>query len=171
MFIFSKGPPSGKMTFMGRVALPYNTMELTERIRCHGHPLVRATHRTTFEVTAEDHLSRRGDCIIAIGADRGARDLSPGFRRVLADDRAVLITRLMAGGHHAEVHGRGSSKITLGHPTDLVWRRSGFVCPRTVAIDCDNAAATLPRGLIAALREGAELEVEMVAVVEETTSP
>jgi hypothetical protein len=61
--------------------------------------------------------------------------------------------------------------MTLGHPTDLVWRRSGFVCPRTVAIHCDHTAVTLPRGLIRALREEAELEVEMVAVVDDLRTP
>jgi hypothetical protein len=144
-------------------------MEAEERIRCLGHPLVRATHPTTFEVTAEEHLTRQGDCIIGIRADKGARDLAPGFRRVLADDRAVLLTRLTAGESLVEVRGRGSSRMSLAHPTDLVWRRSGFVCPRTVAIHCDRTAATLPRDLVQALREGAELEVEMVAVEEEPT--
>ena len=141
-------------------------MEAVERIRCRGHPMVRATHPTTFEVTAEDHLTRQGDCIIGIRADKGAADLPAVFRRVLSDDRAIVITRLTAGDQTAEVHGRGSSRMTLAHPTDLVWRRSGFVCPRTVAIHCDRTAATLPRDLVRALGEGAEMQVEMVAVVE-----
>jgi len=139
-------------------------MEARERITCRGHPLVRATHPTTFEVTTEGHLTRQGDCIIGVRADRGAGGLSQEFRRVLADDRAVLVTRLSAGGHTVEVRGRGSSKMTLGHPTDLVWRKSSFVCDRTVGILCDCTAATLPRELVQALREGAELVVEMVAV-------
>ncbi len=146
-------------------------MEAEERIRCRGDPLVRATHPTTFEVTAEGHLTRQGDCIIGIAADKGAAGLSAEFRRVLADDGAMLVTRLTAGGRSAEVRGRGSSRMTLSHPSDLVWRRSGFVCPRTVAILCDRTAATLPRDLIRALREGAELEVEMVVVEEEATLP
>jgi uncharacterized protein len=141
-------------------------MEAEEQVSCRGHPLIRGTHPRTFEVTTEDHLTRKGDCIIGIQADKGARDLSPDFRRILADDRAVLLTRLTAGGFSAEVYGRGSSRMTLTHPTDLVWRRSSFVCERTVAIHCDHTAATLPGELIRALREGSELEVEMVAVVE-----
>ncbi|MGA2934156.1 MAG: DUF371 domain-containing protein [Methanomicrobiales archaeon] len=144
-------------------------MEAEERITCRGHPLVRATHPTTFEVTTVDHLTRQGDCIIGVRADRGAGGLSPEFRRVLADDRAILVTRLTVGAFSAEVHGRGSSRMTLGHPSDLVWRRSSFVCERTVAVHCDQVAATLPRDLIRALREGAELEVEMIAALEEVT--
>jgi len=139
-------------------------MKAEERITCRGHPLVRATHPTTFEVTTEGHLTCQGDCIIGVRADRGAGGLSQEFRRVLADDRAILVTRLTAGGHTVEIRGKGSSKITLTHPADLVWRKSSFVCPRTVAIHCDRTAAALPRELIQALREGAELEVELVAV-------
>ena len=139
-------------------------MEAEERVRGRGHSLVRATHPTTFEVTTEGHLTTRGDCIIGIRADRGAAGLSEEFRRVLADDRAILTTRLTAGGHSGEVLGRGSSRMTLAHPTDLVWRRSSFVDPRTVAIRCDRTAATLPRELVRALSEGAELEVVMVAI-------
>lgn len=156
---------------MGMDCHSYKTMEAEEWVSCWGHPLVRGTHPTTFEVTTEDHLTRQGDCIIGVRADRGAGSLSRKFRRVLADDRAVLLTRLTAGGFSAEVHGRGSSRMTLEHPANLVWRRSRFVCPRTVAILCDHTAATLPRELIRALREGAELEVEMVAVIEGATTP
>ena len=61
--------------------------------------------------------------------------------------------------------------MTLTHPTDLVWRRSSFVCPRTVAIHCDHTAATLPRDLVRALIEGGELEVEMYAVIKEAIPP
>ena len=146
-------------------------MEARERISCRGHPFVRGTHPTTFEVTTEGRLTRQGDCIIGVKADKGAGGLSAEFRRVLADDRAVLLTRLTAGGHTVVARGRGSSKMTLTHPTDLVWRRSSYVCSRTVAIHCDQTAATLPRELIRALREGSELEVEMVAVIKEATPP
>jgi hypothetical protein len=146
-------------------------MELTERIRCHGHALVRATHRTTFEVTTGEHLTRQGDCIIGIRAEKGAAGLSAEFRRALADARAVLLTTLSAGGFPVEVRGRGSQRMTLSHPTDLVWRRSSFVCPRTVAVLCDHTAATLPRELVAALREGAELVVEMRVEAEGATAP
>jgi hypothetical protein len=40
-----------------------------------------------------------------------------------------------------------------------------------VAILCDRTAATLTRELVAAIREGAELEVELRVVVEEEPTP
>ena len=52
-------------------------MAVRELIRCRGHPLVSSRHPTTFEVTKDEHLTAAGDCIIGIGADRGAADHDP----------------------------------------------------------------------------------------------
>jgi hypothetical protein len=136
-------------------------MEAHARVVCRGHPRVRGTHPTTFEITVEDHLTHAGDCIIGVAAGCGAGGLPPSFREVLARDDAVLSTRLCAGDLRVEVHSLGSSAFTLSHPTDIVWRRSRFVCPRAVGILSDHTAATLPRELIALLRNGEILEVEM----------
>jgi hypothetical protein len=136
-------------------------MEAQEIIRCRGHSLVLGTHPTTFEVTCEEHLSKNGNCIIGVAADKGCAGLSADFRNVLAHDDAVLVTRLSAGNAEAEVRSRGSAQFTLDHPADLVWRRSTFTCGRTIGICSDYVAATLPRELIAALRNGEEMTVTL----------
>ena len=123
-------------------------MEAQEIIQCRGHPLVSGNHPTTFEVTAESHLTSTGDCIIGIAADKGCADLSAGFKNVLSHDDARLLTRLTCGEVTSEIHSRGSSQFTLVHPTDMVWRRSTFVCGRTIGILSDHVAATLPEELI-----------------------
>lgn len=140
-------------------------MKAQDVIHCFGHPNVRALHRTTFEVTAETSLSAAGDCIVGVGADKGAADLDPGLKTLLADDRAVVTTRLIAGGVEAVVMSRGCAGLTLDHPTDMVWRRSAFVCGRTVAVGSDTVARTLDRRLVKLLAEGAELVVEIEAVI------
>lgn len=140
-------------------------MEAREIIRCKGHPNIKARHPTTFEVTKEEHLTVAGDCIIGIGADKGAADLSAEFKRVLADERSVLTTTLTAHALSMKVESRGSGAMALDHPTDLVWRKSGFVCGRTVGIFSDYVARTIPRSLVDALQTGAELKVELVAVI------
>jgi hypothetical protein len=137
-------------------------MEATEVVRCHGHPLVSASHPTTFEVTAEMTLTETGHCIIGIKADKGARGLLPQFRDVLCHDDAELETTLGCGGITAVVHARGSSAMTLDHPTDLVWRKSRYVCGRTIGICSDHVAATLPEELVEILRTGQPLVVTMV---------
>ncbi|HQD26897.1 MULTISPECIES: DUF371 domain-containing protein [Methanoculleus] len=144
-------------------------MKARDTVRARGHPLIRGTHRTTFEVTKDETLTETGDCIIGIGADKGAADLDPGFKALLSDDRAVLTTRLRVGDETVEVRSRGSAAFTLDHPSDLVWRRSDFVSDRTVGIRSDRVAASIPRGFIEALRRGEELVVELEVEVPETS--
>ena len=136
-------------------------MEEQEEIRCRGHPLVLGTHPTTFEVTCEDHLTASGNCIIGIAADKGCAALSPSFKRALASDAASLLTRLECDGITAEIVSRGSSRMVLDHPTDMVWRKSSFVCGRTVGILSDTVAVTLPRDLVACLARGKEMRVSL----------
>lgn len=136
-------------------------MEAHETIRCRGHPLVLATHPTTFEVTREDHLTENGNCIIGIAADKGCADLSPRFRQILASDDAVLVTRLECGGVCAGIVSRGSAAMRLDHPADMVWRRSTFVCGRTIGILSDTVAKTLPAELVRNLAEGKEMLVSL----------
>lgn len=136
-------------------------------ITCHGHAHVRGNHRTTFEITCEEELSPQGDCIIGVSADKGAADLADDFCSLLADDNALLTTRLQAGDITCEIRSRGSSQMTFDHPTDLVWRRSDFVCGRTIGIGSDYVAWTLPRELIALLSAGADMTVTLTARREE----
>ena len=138
-------------------------MEVKEVIHCRGHPLVIGNHPTTFEVTAEDHLTKNGNCIIGIAADKGCAGLSAAFKRVLANDDAVLITRLSSMDVTVEVKSHGSLRFTLDHPTDMVWRRSFFVCGRTIGILSDHVAADLPKTLIATLAAGKEMTVTLTA--------
>lgn len=136
-------------------------MEAQEIIRCRGHPLVLGTHPTTFEVTCEDHLTTNGNCIIGIAADKGCAMLSPAFKAVLIHDDAVLVTRLSCDGIVSEIRSNGSSQLTLDHQTDIVWRKSPFVCGRTIGILSDHVAVTLPRELIANLAQGKEMVVSL----------
>lgn len=141
------------------------TREARERIVARGHRLVSGIHETTFEVTKEEELTPQGDCIIGVGADKGAADLSIEFRELMARDDAILLTRLSCGDVEIEVRARGSSALDYTHPTDLVWRRSAYTCGRTMAILADYTARSLPRELIESLREGRSLIVDLVVTV------
>jgi len=138
-------------------------MKAEEVITARGHPLVRALHRSTFEVTKEHGLTPGGDCIIAIGADKGAKDLSPAFRTALGKESARLTTLLECEGHTIEVHSAGGPGISLLHPTDLVWRRSMFRCDRTIGNNSDVVALTIPREIIVCLRQGAQISLQLTA--------
>ena len=138
-------------------------MEATEIIHCRGHPLVLGSHPTTFEITREDHLTQNGNCIVGIAADKGSAGLSRAFREVLSHDEAILTTLLECVGVSAELTSHGSSLMALARPADLVWRRSSFVCGRTIGILSDHVAATLPKKLIEKLVLGEEMVATLTA--------
>lgn len=131
-------------------------MEEAEEIEAFGSPLIRATHRSTFEVTRELHLTERGDCIIAVGANRAARDLSEGFKEAARKPNAEIVIIIEAGGVRETVKAYGSPNLTFTHPIDIVVRKSDYTCGRTVAIRANKAARDLSRNLVEKLRRPEE---------------
>ena len=126
-----------------------------EIVRARGHPNIRAEHPTTFEITREEELTPRGDCIIAVGANKGARDLSKAFKEAARSEgaRITIIIEVPSVGLREIVMAQGHPGLTFDHPTDLVVRKSDFVCSRTVAVKADKAARDLSRELVRALRD------------------
>lgn len=125
-----------------------------------GHPNVSATHRTTLEVTREEHLTPRGTCIIGVSSQMACSDLPEEVKRRLREGARVEV-RLFSCGVSDVVRGRGDSRLTLSSPTSIVLRRSDYVDDRTLAVRCDKAARDISRRLVEALRRGARLRVEI----------
>jgi len=127
-------------------------MKATEVIYAHGHPNVQSTNKTTFEITKATHLTKRGDCIIAVGATKCATDLNPKFKTFVCSQSARMTIEIEVEGEKEIVTARGNPKLLFTHPTDLVVRKSAFVCGRTLAIRADKAACDLSRKLVEKLR-------------------
>jgi hypothetical protein len=127
-------------------------MRVTERFRAWGHPNITAKNRVTFELTKEESLSPRGDCVVAVRAEKGAAELRPEFKALAMRDGATIMVRLKVGGIEAAATGYGSPNLTFTHPTDLVGRKSSFTCGRTLMIKADKAAIDFPRELVQVLK-------------------
>lgn len=127
-------------------------MRVTEKIRAYGHEEVRSTHETTFEITKEKSLTERGDCIIAVGATKGAKDLDPRFREAVKSKASRIKITVEVGGLKEVVKAKGTPRLLLTDPSDLVVRKSDYVCGRTVAIGADKAAQDLSRELVEKLK-------------------
>jgi hypothetical protein len=127
-------------------------MKFTETIFAYGHRNIQATHKTTFEVTKEKEMSRKGDCIIAVSANKALADLASEFKKKLQQDNAKLTILVEAGDVVDAITASGNSKLILTHPTDMVVRKSGYICNRTLAIRADKAACDLSRKLVERLR-------------------
>ena len=51
-----------------------------------------------------------------------------------------------------KVKGKGRDELILTHPHDIVIRKSSFVCPRTLATNCNKASNAIPRKMIKVLQ-------------------
>ena len=122
--------------------------QCSEVILAHGHINVLAVHKGTIEFTKEPYLSRSGDCIIAVDADKGMDELSLEFKKNLRKDDAKVTITVLVGEVAETIHASGNSRLILAHPTDFVIRKSGYICARTLAIHADKSAAELPRELV-----------------------
>jgi hypothetical protein len=140
-------------------------MRIFEKIEAWGHPNVSANNRTTFEVTKEDRLTRRGDCIIAINASKGARDLNDEFKQFARQGNAKITLIIEAGQYREMANGRGDLRLTLSHPTDLVVRKSSYICDRTLMIEADKAAIDFSRDLVKKFQEPSQ-KVIITLIVE-----
>jgi hypothetical protein len=125
---------------------------LKEVILACGHENISATHETTIEITKEDHLSQSGDCIIAVSANKALVDLSSEFKKNLLKDHARITISVEAGGVTETLTAYGSSRLILTHPTDIVVRKSSYVCSRTLAIHANKSACDLSRSLVKKLK-------------------
>ena len=122
-------------------------------IFARGHENIQGTHGTTFEITKEPALTKRGDCIIAVGATKGAADLPLDFKEAARNEGAQITITIEAGELKEVVKARGSPRLLFAHPTDLVVRKSNYVCGRTLAIRADKAASDLSRKLVEKIRD------------------
>lgn len=140
-------------------------MRVTEVIDAWGHENIRSTHKTTFEITKETVLTKRGDCIIAVYATKGAANLHPKFKEAARKEDIRITITVEADELKEVIQAFGSPQLLFTHPTDLVIRKSNYVCGRTIAIRADKSAAELSRRLVEKLQNPHQ-KVRITLVVE-----
>jgi len=128
-------------------------MPLRETFKARGHPNVRSTHKTTLMTTTDGHLSTRGDCIVAIRAEKGLRDLNPRIKEAIRREGSTVRLLIETEGRTFTVEGKGDPRLTLNHPSDMVIRKSGYICDRTLMIMADKAACDIDNSMIELLRK------------------
>lgn len=135
-----------------------------EIVIARGHPNIRATHKTTLEVTKEKELSPRGDCIIGICADKSVSDLNENLKRWLKLSKSIKIEIILPDyGIRDELIAVGSPRLTLKHDTDIVVRKSEYVCDRTLAIKSNKAARDIDREIVELLKDH---KTELLLIIE-----
>jgi len=70
---------------------------------------------------------------------------------------------LITGNH--EIVGQGNRELKFNHPTDMVARKSSYICPRTLMIKSNKSASDLDREFIKRLKNS-KSTISIVIVVE-----
>ncbi len=127
---------------------------MKDEIIAWGHENITARHRTTLEVTKEENLTLRGDCIIGVKADKAIRDIDERIKEWLrAGNRIEIEIILPQYGLKDSLVGFGSRDMTFEHKTDIVVRKSDYVCERTLAIRANKAAKDIDREIVKLLKD------------------
>ena len=122
-------------------------------IQFYGHENIRSNHKRTIEITKDSHLTPRGDCIVGIKANSSCVDLPPLFKEMLRNPKTTIKISVIVGKHQFIINGRGHHDLLLTHTEDIVIRKSDFLCPRTLAINCDKGSDQIPRDMIHLLQD------------------
>jgi len=127
---------------------------MIEEVHFTGNVNISATHPTTLEITKARKLTKNGDCIIGINADKGCAALDLLLKEAIRGGRTLnlnIIIEDMSFGFVAY----GDSRLQLTDREELVVRKSDFISSRTLAVRSSVAAVDIPREMVAALRAGA----------------
>ena len=122
--------------------------QFKEQILAFGHENVLAIHPTTLMITKDKKLTKQGDCIIAVSADKAVSDLNSEFKQKLREPNTKLNVKIEIDGLIEQITAYGSAELDLNNNTDMVIRKSDYTSDRTLAIKADKAANDLPREFI-----------------------
>jgi len=117
-------------------------------IKFSGHENIRSNHKKTIEITKESELTPKGDCIIGVNASSSCFDLPVSLKEKIQNPNSRVQISIKVEQHEFIAKGRGHKDLTLTHKGDIVIRKSEFVCPRTLAVNCDKASNLLPRNMV-----------------------
>lgn len=118
----------------------------------YGHKNIRSLHQKTIEMTTEPDLTLNGDCIIGVGASCGCNGIPEKMKKLLQSSKTNILFTIKVKDFSFKVKGTGHDELVLTHPHDIVIRKSSFVCPRTLATNCDKASDSIPRQMIKILQ-------------------
>ena len=127
---------------------PYNDNII---IKAKGHGNILSTHKSTWQITREDHLSTKGDCIIGISSNKACESLPNWMKNHLQNSGKIKIS-LVVGDIEFIGTAEGHSDLTLEDDIDMVFRKGSFFSPRTVAINSSFVARDLPSDMIVQLQ-------------------
>ncbi len=126
-------------------------MVILEKITAYGHENILCTHSTTVEITKEKSLTKTGNCIIGINASKACFDLNENLKQKIKNECKIKIT-LRIENLQDSFFGFGSKELRLLDKSDMVFRKSNFICNRTILINCTKSSNEINRELVEKLK-------------------
>jgi len=125
-------------------------MTILESLIAFGHVNVSCIHNSTIEITKDNYLTNKGTCVLGIKSSKACSDLDLKLKQKIWDGAKIEVL-IQVGEYHDNFYGFGSKLLPLSHEFDLVFRKSDFICVRTVLINCSKASSDLNRNLVKSL--------------------
>jgi len=122
-------------------------MTILDTITAKGHPLIQCTHTTTIELTKDAYLTKNGTCILGIETSKACYDLNPLLKKKITDGEKITVI-IKAGETIDSFYGFGHKNLTLLNKKDIVFRKSNYLCDRTILIKCSKSSSELNRNTI-----------------------
>ncbi len=132
--------------------------------KAYGHENVKATHKTTIEITKDDYLTTKGDCIIGIKSNISVNNFPNWLKENIKKGNMVLVI-FCSKKYCDSLIGYGDSNLILNSETKIIFRKSSYIEPATALIRSNKAAADLDRKLIDDLKKGEELTIMITTIL------
>ncbi|HJR85941.1 MAG TPA: DUF371 domain-containing protein [Nitrososphaeraceae archaeon] len=124
---------------------------MEEEITFQGHINVLSLHSRTIEITKDPNLTKKGDCILGVSANKACNDLNSSLKDRLKKSSTFVKISIVVDPFVFELSGYGSNALQVSHGHDIVLRKSNYVDSRTLAVSCDKSAFDIPRNLVSLL--------------------
>lgn len=127
-------------------------IKVKESFKAYGHELIQANHKTTLEITKDNYLTKRGNCIIAIRSEKTCKDLKEELKKIIKNNDSFVKIILKCNNLKEEILAKGSSKLILKNDKSIVIRKSDYIDDRTLAIKANKSSKDLKKEFIEKLK-------------------
>lgn len=105
----------------------------------------------TIEITKDSKLTKTGDCIVGVSANKACDDLDSALRQKLRTNDSVVKIAIIVEPYEFNMAGFGNNDLRITHKHDIVLRKSNYIDSRTLIVSCDKSAIDIPRYMINSL--------------------
>ena len=137
---------------------------MEEEITFQGHKNILSLHARTIEITKDSNLTKNGDCIVGVSANKACTDLNSALKDRLRTNGTVVKITIVVEPYEFKLSGYGNNGLDITHEHDIVLRKSNYVDSRTLVVSCDKSAFDIPRKMVSSLMNSQLRAIMRIAV-------